>query len=114
VLSRPLHAALLGLALFAAAQAGGCTSPTLPLPPPSLSELRLDNGQVTVEGSATPGAMVFAWNRDLGKGAIDEADEPDGYFLMVIEGREGDLVVVWAEVDDQASPTIERIVPPAR
>ena len=114
VLSRRLNAAILGLALAASVLAGGCTSPTLPLPPPSLSELRLDNDQVTVEGTATPGAMVFAYNRDLGKGAIDDADEPDGYFLLVMEGREGDLIVVWSQFDDQASPTIERIVPPAR
>jgi hypothetical protein len=112
VLERPLRAAALGLALALAASAAGCSSPTLPLPPPSLSELRLDADQVTVEGSAQAGSLVFALNRDLGQGAIDTAQEPDGYFMIVLPGHENELIVVWSQIDDQRSPTIERMVPP--
>lgn len=93
--------------------AAGCTSPTLPLPPPNLSELRLDNDQVTVEGTATAGAMVFVWNRDLGEGAITEAEADGGYFMAVVPGDEGHVIVVWSQLDDEQSPTIERAVPPA-
>jgi hypothetical protein len=86
----------------------------LPLPPPSLSELRLDNDQVTVEGTATGGAMVFVWNRDLRTGAITNADaESDGYFMAVVPGDEGHIIVVWSQLDGDQSPTIERAVPPA-
>ena len=111
MLARALTLLALGLASLATP---ACTSPTLPLPPPSLSELRLDNGQVTVEGTAAPGSMVFVRNRDLGEGVIKDAQEPDGYFLAVVPGSEGDLIVVWSQLDDEQSPAIERIVPPAR
>lgn len=112
VLSRLLLPLALWVAVTAAAV--GCSSPTLPLPPPSLSELRLDNGQVTVEGSATPGALVFVWNRDVGDGRITTAEDDDGYFMAVVPGSAGDTIVVWSQLDDQQSPTIERVVPPSR
>lgn len=103
-----------GLALAAAltALSAGCTSPTLPLPPPSLSALTLDNGQVTVEGTAEVGSLVFVLNRDEGGGVITSADAPEGHFAATIPGQEGDIIVVWSQLDDEKSPTIERAVPP--
>jgi hypothetical protein len=68
------------------------------------------------EGTAIVGSMVFVWNRDWGgpnAGAISPAEEPDGYFTAVIPGGEGDLIVVWSQLDGEQSPTIERVVPPA-
>jgi hypothetical protein len=99
-------------AALAACALPGCTSPTLPLPPPSLSALTLADGQVTVEGSAEVGSLVFVLNRDEGQGSITTAEAPDGSFATTVPGQEGEIIVVWSEVDDEQSPTIERAVPP--
>jgi hypothetical protein len=101
---------VLALTLVLGAVAAGCNSPTLPLPPPSVSALEYTNDQVTVEGNAIAGSLVFAYNQTAGSGAIYQAED-DGHFFMVIEGKPRDIIAIWQEDGPDISPTIQKVVP---
>jgi len=53
---------------------GGCDSPTLPLPPPNDPKnfvVSDDHTSIAMDGTgAVPGALVFVFNEDVGKGQI--------------------------------------------
>ncbi len=89
-----LGAALLALGVIA----GGCSTPTLPLPPPSaLTATAPDaDGVVTVEGDVLPGAFVLCLNEETERGVIVRADE-DGHFVLQIEAESGYSLTVWQE-----------------
>lgn len=92
--------------LAASAFVGGCTAPTLPLPPPaalSVSPIDPVTGLVTVAGEALPGAFVSCINVRLSSGVIVRADA-GGLFSLQIEAQAGDALQVWQQIDGQSGP----------
>ena len=92
---RFLLLAALGLLPFA----GGCSTPTLPLPPPAaLTATPPDaDGLVTVEGEVIENAYVFCFNEITERGVIGRADEM-GRFSLQVEASPGDQLSVWQEI----------------
>jgi len=86
--------ALLGLALGA-----GCTSRTIPLPPPAIDEVSAPvDGLVTVRGSALEGASVGILNEDRMAGVITTSPETgcrECPFEAQIEAEAGDHLRAW-------------------
>lgn len=84
---------LLGATLLAM---DGCSTPTLPLPPPSaLVATPPDaDGIVTVEGDVLDDAWVFIVNLRTERGVIVRADEM-GHFVARIEAEPGHYLDVW-------------------
>lgn len=63
------------------------------------------DGNVTLTGgpgSAQAGALVYAYNRRLGKGDIDLATQ-DGAFELTLPASVGDEISVWQEVGQETS-----------
>lgn len=93
----------------------GCTagsSPTLPIPPPlgSVSAPDID-GFVIVRGDgAIAGALVAAYNEELGAGVIGEA-EPDGTFELRLRAGAGDPITVWQRIGTETSGLLSLVVP---
>lgn len=90
---RLVYVLLLGLAL-------GCTSPTLPLPPPALPTVSIGTEPnvfvLRSERGAIPNALVIAVNRNATLPASERvagtlADAAGSYELFV-KGRAGDVV----------------------
>ena len=109
---------LLGL-LILLGVAGGCVTPSIPIPPPDaeLMTFRLsgDPGSTvaTFEYPQHPtlhGAVVYVYNRDKGKGII-EAAHPDGSVgpTEPLRADAGDQIVVSFERDDQTASTCVRV-----
>lgn len=104
VLAAPLRrlaatAALAGLSL--ALSAAGCTSRTLPLPPPDVDQLAAPNSQglVMVRGTAHAGASVGVLNERSQSGVIGSAEDKDCDsacpFEIEIPAKAGDPMRVW-------------------
>jgi len=109
---------LLGLLVFVGV-AGGCLTPSIPIPPP-------DAGQMTFRLSGEPGntvatfeypqhptlhgAVVYVYNRDKGKGII-EAANPDGSVgpTEPVRADLGDQIVVSFVRDEQTASTCIRL-----
>ena len=104
---------LLPVALLASlAAAGGCSTPTLPLPPPAaLSATPPDaSGIVTVEGDVLENAYVFCLNDRTERGVIVVADGT-GHFTLQIEAMSGDGLMVWQELGRDLGEPGEIVVP---
>ncbi len=105
--------------LVAAAGAGGCLAPTLPVPPPAIPEIvgPDSDGNVTLKGakgSARPGAEVTVWNPALdggrGEGRTTLA-EPDGSWSETIPAERKAVLYVWQTVGFDRSEHLEVTVP---
>jgi hypothetical protein len=98
---------LASLGAVAFGGAGGCLSPTLPLPPPSKPDVEgPEQGTVTLSGRVQAGAMVFAANfRNAEvRGQIDL--DGDGLYSFPIPADPGDELQLWYTVGTQQSPSI--------
>ena len=102
-----LLVALVGVAL------PGCTSHSVPIPPPSpesvVFSLDLEAGHASFQYDPTPafgGATVYVFNRQVGEGVITTA-EADGSVLPTppFPAMTGDEVIVTFETDGQLSST---------
>jgi hypothetical protein len=85
----------------------GCASPTLPLPPPEPPVVGSFNedGTVTLQGSAQPEAIVYAFNQTLEVGVIGKASAM-GTYVLRIQAAEGHEVAVWQEVGSERSASV--------
>jgi hypothetical protein len=108
---RPLLLALL-LCLTGSFAVAGCNSvPTLPLPPPVASVSGgSEQGLVRVEGQVNPLAYVSVFNERAESGVITRADT-QGFFSAELEGRVGDLLTIWQEVDGNTGERKQTTVP---
>lgn len=93
--------------LAAALLAGGCLSPTLPLPPPSEPNVTVPDmqGLVHVTGTVLPQSLVFALNQSthLAAGQYTES----GTYDFVIAAKPQDDLTVWYIKGNVESPTID-------
>jgi hypothetical protein len=101
-LLRALAVAVLSVAPVA------CLSPTLPLPPPDIATIAQTSqaDQWEISGDCTAGAIVTVLDQKTGLGAVYEDLPQTGFFSVVIEGTQCDVVEVWEEDANQdQSPT---------
>jgi hypothetical protein len=97
---------LLTLAACACGLAGGCLSPTLPLPPPNPPDVQATDteGVYRLTGTVTANSHATAWNQntDLSYGQQTQAN---GRYDFVIAGTEGDTVLFYYTLGtDQSQP----------
>ena len=104
------------LCLFAAlasATVSGCTSHSVPIPPPSpesvVFSLNVDDGLASFQYDPAPafaGATVYVFNREAGEGVITTA-EADGSVAQTspFPAMVGDEVIVTFETDGHLSST---------
>ncbi|HEY3254758.1 MAG TPA: hypothetical protein VGJ91_12450 [Polyangiaceae bacterium] len=102
---------LLGIALFA----GGCLSPTLPLPPPSDPMMTSTDteGLVRLTGTVQPQSEVFALNRttNLIRGQYTES----GVYDFTIEAQERDSITFWyvrGTIESPPTDFVIKLTPP--
>ncbi len=94
-------ASLIGLCVIGLCGVGGCTSRTLPLPPPEISQVSAPDGSgnVTVKGLALEGASIGAVNDRTLEGSITTSPTDDCNsvceFEVVLKAAEGDSLRVW-------------------
>jgi len=105
---------LLGLVLLLGPL--GCevsSTPTLPLPPPSVLTSAPDGtGLVTLSISAVePGAFVSAFNLDTMSGVIGVADDA-GTLSLQIPASIGDTIEIWQRVGTRSGEPVDLVVPP--
>ena len=92
---------LCGAALIGAATWAGCTSRTVPLPPPTVEQISSPSaeGYVTVIGVALEEAHVGVLNEDTDTGVIvfPDGDECDRTcpFEAELPASEGDTLRIW-------------------
>jgi hypothetical protein len=107
---RPLALALVFVAVLVA---GGCTSPTLPLPPPALPTITAGSEPNTFrlrsDKGALPNALIVSVNRnetlpreDRVRGTIAD---PQGSWELVVKAHVGDTVDISQEDGSIRSPT---------
>jgi hypothetical protein len=98
---------------------GGCTSPTLPLPPPEVPSLSLgpNAGKVHLHSDqgATPNALIIAFNVNPNLPRTDrvtgtQADDR-GSWDMDVSASPGDVIEITQETDNTRSPSIDVTVP---
>lgn len=109
---RSLGGMLAICALAAACVLGGCSAPTLPLPPPaalSVSPVDPATGLVTISGEVLPSAFVSCLNVRLESGVIVRADAA-GRFSLQIAAQVGDSLLVWQQIDGDHGPQTELCV----
>lgn len=100
---------LLPLVLVAALGAlfgPACASPTLPLPPPSVSSIHPSdaNGTLwTITGDCVPGALVTAFNETTGEGRVVEDRDLTGRFAIPLKGSLCDLG--WVKQEQSTEPS---------
>jgi hypothetical protein len=92
--------------------ATACSTPTLPLPPPTaLIEAAPDaEGFVTVSGTAQDGARVSVFNEDREQGVVVVAD-PGGSYAARLGAAAGDVLSVWQLSGDDLSAPVTLTVP---
>jgi hypothetical protein len=106
-------ASLIGLCV-----AGGCTSRTLPLPPPVITQVAAPDasGNVTVKGIALEGASIGAVNDRTLEGTITTSVTEDCgsacEFEIVVKAAEGDGLRVWQFFETEGAREV--LVPRAR
>jgi hypothetical protein len=104
----PARYALLALLAVFAIGGAGCITPSIPIPPPDADRMQfavdVDLGTATFvyEGDENfANAIVYVYNRDVGTGVIDTADEngavgPTAEFPAVV----GNEIAVTFETDE--------------
>jgi hypothetical protein len=94
----------------AAVVALGCTSPTLPLPPPSApSETAgTEPGTYVLTGSgAVPGAFLFVYDASAPTDQIvGTVVAKDGTWTVTVTATKGDVVQIWQETGGSDSTAI--------
>jgi hypothetical protein len=109
---------LLAIAL-AGALAGGCLTPSIPIPPPDpelMVFMLTGDGANTTATFTYPanqnyrGSIVFVYNRDRGLGII-EASRPDGSVgpTQPVKAALGEQIVVTFQREDQTVSTCIRL-----
>jgi len=98
---------------------GGCTSPTLPLPPPadpSIAKAPTD-GHVLLSsaGGADPNAIIVVFNRNPAISREDrvsatQADERGSWVVDVVAST-GDILDITQQIDTERSPSTTITVP---
>ena len=89
----------------------GCTSPTLPLPPPNALSSAPVDGVITIEGNgAIAGAVIIGFNENTGSGRLTTASDA-GEFTLQLMASEGDSVLVWQRTGAQSGEQTQIIVP---
>jgi hypothetical protein len=90
-----------------------CLSPTLPLPPPSVTSIHASeaaDGTWSITGDCIPGAIVTAFNEVTGKGAVVEDRDMTGRFTIPIKATLCDLGWVKQEQDADLSTRMTFVV----
>jgi len=90
-----------------------CTStPTIPLPPPNaLSTAPNMDGLVTITGNgALAGAVVIAYNENVGNGVLTTASDA-GEFSLELAASVGDSILVWQRAGAQSGEQVNIVVP---
>ncbi len=92
--------------------ASACLSPTLPLPPPSKPVIDGPDaeGNVTLTGTVTSRATVYALNIGTGEGRFQVTGQ-DGAYAIVIPAQKGDELSVWYALGTDDSPSVVFRVP---
>ena len=103
---RSRRAWLLGVALLA----GGCLSPTLPLPPPGDPTVTSTDtaGLVRLTGAVEPDSDVFAKNHSTGRSSGQYTKS--GLYDFTIEAQEGDAITLWYTQGNIQSPPAEFVI----
>lgn len=111
----PLNRAVWLLASTLLAAAAGCTSRTLPLPPPDVDPLPAPNAQglVRVSGTAQEGASVGVLNDETMTGVIVTSTTQDCSrscpWEAFVSAKVGDQLRIWQFFETNSSA--ERVVP---
>jgi len=105
--------AILVLSVAPLSALAGCTSPTLPLPPPNALSSAPEDGFVTLTGNgAIAGAVVIGFNENTGQGRLTTASDA-GEFTLRIMASSGDSLLVWQRTGAQSGEQTQVIVPEA-
>lgn len=101
-------------ALLALGVAGGCLSPTLPLPPPeSPDTISLSpEGLWEVSGSCIEGAEVVVLNEETGQGAVFVDRDRRGRYAVSIEGEPCDVLLVSQSLGSEESGEARALLEP--
>jgi hypothetical protein len=106
-----------GIALVAALVLGSCITPSIPIPPPDPGKMSfaVKPGDGTATFQYPPdinyvGSTVFIYNRDKGKGVIEDA-HPDGSVgpTQPLPAVLGDQIIVSFQRADQTVSTCIRL-----
>ena len=110
---RTVPAVAFSLTLGSLAALAGCTSRTLPLPPPEVTQVSPPDpsGFVTVQGRAREGASVGVVNDMTATGAIVASTEQDCGSACPFEARvqadSGDQIRVWQFYETEGSIEVQ-------
>jgi hypothetical protein len=110
---RCLWGVMLAAAWVAGGVAGGCTSRTVPLPPPTVDYLSMpdDDGMVTVRGLAHEGAGIGVINDRTLEGVVVTSPDDDCGNACRWEARVaaeiGDPLRVWQFFETESSRHVE-------
>lgn len=90
------------------AGAAGCTSRTLPLPPPAIDRVAANgDGTVAVSGFALAGSYVGVINEDRETGVVVVPEDVDCEdrcpFQATLPGEEGQTLRIWQFFDTSSS-----------
>ena len=89
----------------------GCTSPTLPLPPPNALSSAPVDGVVIINGNgAIAGAVIIGFNENTGSGRLTTASDA-GEFRLELMASQGDSILVWQRTGAQSGEQTQVIVP---
>lgn len=90
-----------------------CLSPTLPLPPPNRPTIEGPDsaGNVTLSGSALPGANVYADNLVTGASAGQMADPQTGYYSFKVAAQVGDDMDLFYVYQSESSNKLYFTIP---
>jgi len=110
--ARPRRILLAALTALAIACTSGCTSPTLPLPPPETpfvsSGSELNTYKLSSVGGAEPNALIVVVNRDEDlapdKRVTGTIADARGSWNLVVTARPGDVLDISQESGSTRSP----------
>ncbi|GEM_PF-465565 len=107
---RNFVALLLGAGFLALA--GGCLSPTLPLPPPSSPYVTApnDNGLIELTGRVPSRSPVYVHNTRTDD-VVGQFTEQDGRYQLTIAARRGDFLTLWYSEGTRNSGLTDIVVP---
>lgn len=103
----------IAVTIASASLLGGCTSPTLPLPPPAIPSTVVGSEpntyRLSSDRGALPNALVIVINRDPALAPQDRVNgtfaDTEGSWAMVVIAKPGDVLDVSQEDGANRSPT---------
>jgi|SRR5579871_1728390 len=101
---------LIGLSLCGAL-AGGCNTPSVPLPPPDINALAFmapQAGTLVLDGGPSPrhdGVLFYVVDETSGDGVIQKAKGDGSFTTEAFAGAAGDLVEIYYEANGERSGT---------